>query len=284
MLGAASGLAAQPGVLHAAEARHGRARTSSSRRSAATCSAIDGVFGTHDVPGDYTTRAAPRLDPLRARSATRSSCTVENHDRRAHHPFHLHGFSMQPISLTKSRRAELHLAVPRVPRQRRHPGRLHADVPDQARRPRARRTARPRAARSAAGSSTATSSSTRRTGCSASSSSSRANGNERPDVNANNVQVEVNQGETATMHGTYADPDGDAVTLTASTGTVTRRRRRPLDVDRRDRRRRPEPVRLHHGDRRRRAEEPDPSLPQVHEHAADAPPAGAQRRRTSTTR
>jgi hypothetical protein len=46
-------------------------------------------------------------------------------------------------------------------------------------------------------------------------------GNERPYVNADGVKEEVDEGQTATMTGTYDDPDGDAVTLAASIGTVT---------------------------------------------------------------
>jgi hypothetical protein len=48
-----------------------------------------------------------------------------------------------------------------------------------------------------------------------------ANGNERPDVNVNGTSVTVDQGQTATIKGTYDDRDGDPVTLTSSVGTVT---------------------------------------------------------------
>src|SRR5262249_48579874 len=47
-------------------------------------------------------------------------------------------------------------------------------------------------------------------------------GNERPYVNADAAGVTVNEGQTATMSGTYTDPDGDAVTLTGpAIGTFT---------------------------------------------------------------
>ena len=105
-----------------------------------------------------------------ARRATRSvgdilELTVTN-TTGAHHPFHLHGFSIQPISLTT-----------RPARARRTPGpytefRDNVDIPagytltlpGPPRRPRRWRTASRPAARSAAGSSTATSSSTPPTG------------------------------------------------------------------------------------------------------------------------
>src|SRR4051794_1406655 len=61
---------------------------------------INGIKGLHDFPGDYST--APHLASARyARSGGLLQLTVEN-TTGAHHPFHLHGFSMQPVSLTKS--------------------------------------------------------------------------------------------------------------------------------------------------------------------------------------
>ena len=60
---------------------------------------VDGVFGTHDVVGDYTT--APHLGSSRyAKLGDTLELTVKN-TTGAHHPFHLHGFSMQPLDLTK---------------------------------------------------------------------------------------------------------------------------------------------------------------------------------------
>ena len=46
-------------------------------------------------------------------------------------------------------------------------------------------------------------------------------GNERPDVNFDNSEPAVTQGGTATVTGTYKDPDGDPVKLSSSLGTVT---------------------------------------------------------------
>ena len=39
---------------------------------------------------------------------------------------------------------------------------------------------------------------------------------------ASRAEVAVNQGETATVNGTFKDRDGDPVTLTSNVGTVTK--------------------------------------------------------------
>ncbi len=61
---------------------------------------IDGVFGTHEVAGDYM--LAPHLGSSRyAKVGDTLELSVQN-QTGAHHPFHLHGFSIQPLSLTKA--------------------------------------------------------------------------------------------------------------------------------------------------------------------------------------
>jgi FtsP/CotA-like multicopper oxidase with cupredoxin domain len=46
-------------------------------------------------------------------------------------------------------------------------------------------------------------------------------GNERPYINANGTQLEGNSGDSLTMHGQYKDPDHDTpIALSASTGTI----------------------------------------------------------------
>jgi len=47
-----------------------------------------------------------------------------------------------------------------------------------------------------------------------------ANGKERPDINVNSTQVQVEQGQTATVTGTYFDIDNEAVTLSSSVGSM----------------------------------------------------------------
>ena len=59
---------------------------------------IDGVMGSHDVVGPYT--GAAHMGSSRwAKPGDLLQLTVQN-TTAAHHPFHLHGFSIQPISLT----------------------------------------------------------------------------------------------------------------------------------------------------------------------------------------
>ncbi|MBZ5559902.1 MAG: multicopper oxidase domain-containing protein [Acidobacteriia bacterium] len=61
---------------------------------------VDGKQGKHDPPGDYTT--ADEAESARwAEIGDTLELTVTN-TTNAHHPFHLHGFSMQPLDLTKS--------------------------------------------------------------------------------------------------------------------------------------------------------------------------------------
>src|SRR3954453_23846242 len=61
---------------------------------------IDTIFGTHDLAGDYA--SAFHLASSRfARMGNTLDLSVTN-TTNAHHPFHLHGFSMQPTSLTKA--------------------------------------------------------------------------------------------------------------------------------------------------------------------------------------
>jgi FtsP/CotA-like multicopper oxidase with cupredoxin domain len=59
---------------------------------------INGYHGSHDFPGDFT--AIPHEDSARyARLHDTLEMSVTN-VTNAHHPFHLHGFSIQPITLT----------------------------------------------------------------------------------------------------------------------------------------------------------------------------------------
>jgi FtsP/CotA-like multicopper oxidase with cupredoxin domain len=184
-----------------------------------TALGVNNTFGTHDIDGDYT--GAPHLASTRyARAGDTLELTVTN-TTSAHHPFHLHGFSIQPLDLTRPanptftwpyREFRDNVDVPALYTLR---FRIKLDdraLPD---------------------------------GTTPGGSSGRwvfhchiffhatngmlgelvvvpaANGNEKPYVNANAARVAVTQGQTATMQGTYKDPEGDPVTLSASSGTVT---------------------------------------------------------------
>ena len=180
---------------------------------------IDGTFGTHDVAGDYT--LAPHLASTRyATLGDVLELSATNETTGAHHPFHLHGFSMQPISLTKSGSPSYIWPY--------HEFRDNIDIP-----PgytltfRIKITDRPLADGVTMGGAYgrwlfhchiffhATN------GMLGELVVVQPNGNEKPDVNANDVSVSAHHGDTVTEHGTYHDPDGDPVTLSASIGSVS---------------------------------------------------------------
>ena len=83
-------------------------------------------------------RSAPTARPGTRRSATRWSYRPRTRPA-AHHPFHLHGFSMQPISLTKPGGPNYVWPYHEFRDNIDIPGGLHAPLPDQDHRPSARR-------------------------------------------------------------------------------------------------------------------------------------------------
>ena len=183
---------------------------------------IDGVFGTHDVEGSYM--KAPHLGSTRyAQEGETLELSVEDRTG-AHHTFHLHGFSFQPIKLDAEPFGpggpdytwpypqwvdNLH-----VPPHYREYFRVRLDP-------------RPLADGVTPGGALG------RwvfhchiffhhgDGMVSELVVTNPEGDERPDVNVNEGEVSVDPGQTAGMTGTYADPDGDPVSLTASTGQVT---------------------------------------------------------------
>ena len=202
---------------------------------------INNVLGEHDFPGDYTVVPRP-IDPITMASSARYAklgdvlqLTVTN-QTGAHHPFHLHGFSIQPISLTDT------MPGPPPPPNANDasPGtgppytfpyrefRDNIDVPaGYTLTFRVRLDDRPQM-----------------DGMTLGGGLGRwvfhchiffhasfgmisefdvvdASGNERPYVNANTDAVTVNEGQVASVNGTFSDPDMDMVTLSASLGTVT---------------------------------------------------------------
>jgi FtsP/CotA-like multicopper oxidase with cupredoxin domain len=182
---------------------------------------IDGWFGTHDVPvgTDYSeadhlnsTRWAAEVGDTLQLSATNTTA--------AHHPWHLHGFSMQPISLTKAGAPTFTWPYAEY--------RDNIDVPaGYTLTFKIRLDDRPLADGTTPGGATgrwlfhchiffhAT------LGMLGELVVTDADGNERPYINADDTKVEVNHGDPATMDGTFMDPDGDPVSLSASIGTVT---------------------------------------------------------------
>jgi FtsP/CotA-like multicopper oxidase with cupredoxin domain len=216
VLGAASGILLNPAAF--VPAKPGMSAQDIQLRNGPN---IDGVFGTHDVTGDYA--AAPHMASSRyAELGDTLELTVTNISE-AHHPFHLHGFSIQPLDLTDTQGG----ATPKPPgigpsyTWPYHEFRDNVDVPGgYTLRFRVKLDDRPLMDGVTMGGglgrwlfhchiffhSTL--------GMLSEFDVVDASGNERPYVNADEAEVEVDEGQTATMNGTYSDPDGDAVTLT----------------------------------------------------------------------
>ncbi len=181
---------------------------------------INDKQGTHDFPGDYT--AVPH--ELSARYAAAIGGTLEltvKNTTSAHHPFHLHGFSIQPLSLTKAGGPDYTFGYAEF--------RDNIDVPKgYTLHFRTRLDDRPLM-----------------DGVTPGGGLGRwvfhchiffhavfgmisefdvvaADGNERPHINVNDTLIEGNASDELTVSGTYMDPDGDTpITLTASAGTIT---------------------------------------------------------------
>ncbi len=187
---------------------------------------VNGTFGTHDVPPgvDYTDAAHLNNSTRYAKTGDTLFLSTEN-TTGANHPFHLHGFSIQPVKLDAApydpavggndftwfyREFRDNVDIP--PKYRLH-FRLKLDP-------------RPMSDGVTPGGELgrwlfhchiffhATN------GMISELVVTDANGNEAPTVDVNGVSTTADQGATATMTGTYDDRDGDAVTLTASQGTV----------------------------------------------------------------
>jgi hypothetical protein len=180
---------------------------------------INAVIGEHDFSGDYTAIDHPESTRY-AKLGDTLELTVKN-TTNAHHPFHLHGFSIQPMDLTKA--ASPTYTFPY------HEFRDNVDVPKgYTLRFRVKLEDRPLMDGTTLGGGLgrwvfhchiffhAT------FGMISEFDVVDPSGNERPYVNADEASVEVDEGQQANMTGTYVDPDGDAVTLTGpAIGTFT---------------------------------------------------------------
>lgn len=187
---------------------------------------INGIAGSHDFPGDYT--LAPKVGSTRYAASVGDTLelTVTN-TTAAHHPFHPHGFSMQPLTL----------AADSAPGTVLHTYPLEfmdsIDVPAHSIITyRIRLDDRPLMDGVTMGGATG-----RWVfhchiffhavfGMISEIIVGDPDGNERPYVNADDVATAAvdKGGQVATMHGTYSDidiPDGDSVNLSASKGSLT---------------------------------------------------------------
>ena len=187
--------------------------------AAGTSLGVDDEIGQHDFAGDYTD--FPHEESARyAELGETLELTVEN-TTGAHHPFHLHGFSIQPIELTSPGAPTYTWPYPEF--------RDNIDVPaGYTLRYRVRLDDRPLVDGVTPGGGLG-----RWVfhchiffhavfGMISEFDVVEPDGNERPYVNADTTSVVVDEGQPAATSGTFEDPDGDAVTLTASLGTVTK--------------------------------------------------------------
>ena len=186
---------------------------------------VNGHVGSHDFAGDYT--AIPHEKSARYAKAGETLQLSVTNRTGAHHPFHLHGFSIQPIELVDTLTT---VGTPQPPYV--FPYREFVDninIPSgYTLRFRIRLDDRPLLDGVTPGGATgrwvfhchiffhAT------FGMISEFVVTGADGNERPNVNANVAALTVNEGQSATVQGTYQDPDGDQVTLTGpAIGTFT---------------------------------------------------------------
>jgi len=181
---------------------------------------INNVIGSHETAGDYTTAAHPGSARYAANVpvGSRLELTVEN-TTLAHHPFHLHGFSIQPISLTKTGSPSYTYPYREF--------RDNIDIPDgYTLRFRVRLDDRPMMDGTTPGGSLG-----RWVihchiffhaifGMITEFNVVAPTGNERPYINADVTRVQGNASSTLKATGTFFDRDGNTVTLSASSGTI----------------------------------------------------------------
>jgi len=189
--------------------------------------------GEHDVGTPYTDATHPKSTRY-AKVGDTLELTVTN-ETGAHHPFHLHGFSMQPLELTDNINGVPPDGGPDISPMTGpsytfpyNEFRDNIDVPGgYTLRFRIRLDDRPLMDGTTSGGALgrwvfhchiffhAT------FGMISEFDVVDGDGNQRPYINADGVLLEGNAGDMLTMHGTYVDKDGDAVSLSASTGTIT---------------------------------------------------------------
>jgi FtsP/CotA-like multicopper oxidase with cupredoxin domain len=183
---------------------------------------INGHVGSHDFPGNYTDIAHENSARYAAAIGDILEMTVNNVSD-AHHPFHLHGFSIQPLELIKTGGGGPDYTFPYAEY------RDNIDVPARyTLRYRVRLDDRPLMDGVTLGGGVG-----RWVfhchiffhavfGMISEFDVVAADGNERPYINSDDTLVEGAASDTLEVHGTYDDPDGDSpITLSASVGTIT---------------------------------------------------------------
>jgi len=178
---------------------------------------IDGTTASHDVP-DY--RTAPHLASTRYATPGETLQLSITNTTQAHHPYHLHGFSMQPLSMSNGDGTQKFVWPY-------HEFRDNIDIPAGFTLTfRIRIDPRPQPDGVTPGGELgrwlfhchiffhAT------LGMLSELVVVRPNGKERPDINVYTTQVTVNRGRTATAKGTYFDVDKEPVRLSSSVGSM----------------------------------------------------------------
>lgn len=182
---------------------------------------VDNVFGTHDIPGSYLN--APHLDSTRyAKEGDVLELSVEDRTG-AHHAFHLHGFSFQPIKLDAeplgNGGADYKWPYPEF--------RDNMDLP-----PHYRLIFRVRLDPRALADGVTPGGALGRwifhchilfhhaDGMLSELVVTAPDGDEQPRVKVDDGETLVDAGGTATLSGSYSDPDGGPVSLSASVGSV----------------------------------------------------------------
>ncbi len=177
---------------------------------------VNGTSAPHDVP-DYQTAAHLANSTRYAKIGDTLQLSVTN-STNAHHPFHLHGFSIQPVSLSNGAQT---FTWPY------HEFRDTVDIP-----PgftlvfKIKIEDRPKADGVTPGGALG-----RwlfhchiffhaELGMLSELVVTSPTGKERPDINVNSGTVQVNQNQTATVKGTYFNVDGEHATLSSSVGSV----------------------------------------------------------------
>ena len=187
-----------------------------------TALGIDGTFGTHDVEGSYVN--APHLGSTRyAKQGDILELGAED-QTGAHHTFHLHGFSFQPIKLD---------AEPFGPGGKDFTWPYPEFVDNLHMPPHYRLWFRVKLDPRALSDGVTPGGALGRwifhchiffhhaDGMISELVVTDPNGNERPDVNVDDAEPSVGPGGTVTVTGTYLDPDGDPVSLNSSVGSVS---------------------------------------------------------------
>jgi len=184
---------------------------------------VDGVYGVHDV--EYSYMKIPHLASTRyAKPGDVLLLSIED-TTGAHHTFHLHGFSFEPIMMDHAPYYPEVGGADYV-----FPDPEYKDILDVP--PHYRVVFKVKLGERALADGTTPGGALGRwlfhchilfhagNGMLSELVVTDPNGDERPDVNVDDAEPLVAPGETASVTGTYKDPDGDPVSLSASVGSV----------------------------------------------------------------